>query len=167
MKNIMKSIALLFLLVSGFSNANTLHDTVVINTSVLSNSGMRAILNSISPGPSVEMITNKNDIILYYAEIGIINPTKKKYAIKITCVDTTGNVIIKGSFQRELSSELKRNIGTDLMKSTLFIVTLDPKVGAMAPGQLIPLKSHNEYYIKLFVENKLIGISHFNYEVEP
>lgn len=43
---------------------------------------------------------------------------------------------------------------------------LDPKPGAMIKGQHIPLANNNYYYIKLYVEKKLIGITKFQYIVK-
>ena len=165
MKKIFGRKLLLLVLVNGLVNAGSIKDSVFVNRMLLSNSGMRAILNSISPGDDVEMITNKDDIILYYADIGIANPTKKKYGVEIICTDKKGNIVIQGAFKRMFDG-LEDHVGEDVVKGTLITVTLDPKPGAMAPGQLIPLKNHTDYYIKLFVEKKLIGITKFNYGIE-
>lgn len=166
MKKIFMSSLLAATLSCGMGNAGTYNDNIFVNRMLLSNSENRVILNSISPGKNIEIFTNKDDIILYYADIGVINPTKKKYDIEIICVDKDDNAIIKGAFKREFILESERHIGANIMKKTLLIVTLDPKVGAMAPGQLTVLKAHNNYFIKLYIEKKLIGVTNFSYEID-
>lgn len=165
MKKIFGRTLLLFVLMNGLGCARGLEDSIFVNRMLLSNSGTRAILNSISPGEDVEMITNKDDVILYYADIGILNPTKKNYSVEIICTDKKGNIVIKGAFKRMIDGE-EDIVGADVIKDTLITVTLDPKQGAMVPGQLIPLKNQTDYYIELFVEKKLIGITKFNYAIE-
>lgn len=165
MKKTIKRSLFLLVFISNLVTGANLSDAIFVNRIIISNTAKRAILNSISPGDNVAMISNKDDIMLYYADVGVLNPTKKKYNIEIICSDKKGNVVIQGSFKSPIDS-LKNNISGDITQSLFQSLTLDPKVGAMVPSQLIPLKNHTDYYIKLFVEKQLIGISDFTYEIE-
>jgi hypothetical protein len=113
---------------------------------------------------SVERITSKDKIIYYIANIGVINPTKKYYHVKIICVDSNGKTVITGKVKRLLSG-FSYQVGGEAVKGYEQTLGLDPKPGAMVKGQLIPLESGHAYFIKLFVENKLIGLTRFKYEV--
>lgn len=115
---------------------------------------------------SIERITSKDKIIYYVANIGVINPAKKYYHVKIICVDSNGNTVITGKVKRLLSG-FSYQVGGETIKGYEQTLGLDPKPGAMIKGQLIPLESGHDYFIKLFVENKLVGLTKFNYEVIP
>lgn len=165
MQKIIGRVFLLLALTSNVGNAGMLSDSVFVNRILVSNSAKRAILNSVSPGDNVARITNKDDMVLYYASVGVINPTKKKYNVEIICTDVNGEVVIQGEFKRLLST-LEEHVGRDTVKRLLLVLTLDPKPGAMAPGQLMPLKDNMDYYVKLFIEKKLVGVTNFSYEIE-
>ncbi|KTD35415.1 hypothetical protein Lmor_0862 [Legionella moravica] len=95
--------------------------------------------------------------------IGDINPTKKKYDVKIVCVDYKGTPILQGSVKRSLIG-FTCHIGGDIVKGYTQTLGLNPKLGAMVKDQVVPLKD-GDYCIKLYFENKLIGITKFNYYV--
>ena len=162
MKKIIRDGLLLMMLITSTCIVKAGSNMAVVNSMFISNSTVQTLLNSVSPGPSVETITNKDEMIFYYADIGIINPTKIKYDIDVVCIDSKGNTIIKGSVQRKLTESIE-HIGGDTIKRLVQTVGLDSKSGAMVSGQLIPLKNGNNYFIKLFVEKKLIGVTKFNY----
>ena len=166
MKKIMIATFVMLILLSNFSSAETNNDVVFVNRMIISNSETDLPFNSIDPGVNQQIITNKDDIFLYYASIGVVNPTKKKYKVEIIFVDKNNNVVLQGGFKRELTSVSRRDVGKDIIKTTLLTVMLDPKVGTIAPGQLISLQDRQEYFVKLLIENKLVGISRFMYIIE-
>ena len=156
----------MLILLSNFSSAETNNDVVYVNRMIISNSERDLPLNSIAPGMNKEIITNKDDVIFYYADIGVINPTKKKYTVEIIFVDKNNRTFVKGKFERKLKSITIQHIGKNVLKSTLLTFSFDPKVGALVQGQRIPFHHHDEYFIKLFIDNKLIAVSSFLYYIE-
>ena len=153
-------------LFSRLSSAESNHDLVYVNRMIISNSKMDLPFNSIAPGMNKEIITNKDDVIFYYADIGVINPTKKKYTVEIIFVDKNNRTFVKGKFERKLKSITIQHIGKNVLKSTLLTFSFDPKAGALVQGQLIPFHNADEYFIELFIDNKLIAISSFTYYIE-
>ena len=130
----------------------------------LTNSAIFGLLNSFSPGDSVDSFTNKDDIILYTADIGVVNPTKKKYNVKLICVDAKGHLILKGAVKRSLAHFIRRVDG-DVIKGYTQTFGLDPKAGILIKDQVSPLKNGENYFIKLYFENQLIGITRFRYSI--
>jgi len=165
MRKIIRSGLLLLVLVSVAGNATSNCDSIFIDRLGVSNSANSFYLKSLLLGERVEKVTSKDKIILYYANIGVMNPSHKKYNVEIIYLDSKSNVVIKGAYKTQLLDESLAHIGDDIIKNTLITVGLDPKPGAMVKGQLLPLKDNNDYYIKLFVEKKLIGVTKFHYDL--
>lgn len=88
MKKIIRYTPLLLLLMASIGNTKTESDTVLVEQIILSNSVTPNIDNTFDPGNSVEIFTNKDEIIFYRPTIAVINPTKKKYNTTILCVDS-------------------------------------------------------------------------------
>ena len=72
--------------------------------------------------------------------------------------------MFKASVKRSLSGFLY-NIGGDSLRGVTQTLGLNPKTGSMVKGQLIPLEAGNDYFIKLYFEQKLIGVTKFHYMV--
>jgi hypothetical protein len=166
MKKIMITIFFILTLLSNLSSAKSDNDIFYINRVIISNSKIDLPFNTITPGTNQEIITNNDDVIFYYANIGVINPTKKKYTVEIVCVDKNNKTFVKEKFERKLQSQIVKYIGENGLKFTLITVSFDPKVGALVQGQRIPFHHHDEYFIKLFIDNKLIAVSSFLYYIE-
>lgn len=163
MNKIIRYTLVFFILISSFANAKDITDSVFIDTMFLTDSIVKVISNSYQPGHGVDSFTNKDDLIFYYAVIGVINPTKKKYNVEMVCVDSKGNTILQGTVKRSLSG-FTRHVGGDIIKGYTQTLGMDPKIGAMVEGQIAPLRN-GDYFIKLYFEKKLIGITKFNYYV--
>ncbi|CAM2766828.1 hypothetical protein [Legionella worsleiensis] len=163
MNNIKKWLMLLLILVCGFGRAELIKDGVFIDTMSITDSYIIGLLNSFEPGSNLYSFTNKDSIIFYFAVIGVINPTKKMYDVKIVCVDSKGNPVLQGTVKRSLK-EFTRHVGGDIIKGYTQTLGMDPKPGAMVKDQIVPLKD-GDYYINLYFENQLIGITKFHYSV--
>lgn len=111
-----------------------------------------------------DKFTNKDSIIYFMANISIIRPSKKYYNVIIDCTNSKGEIVYEGTVKRSLSG-YSYKLGNDLVKGYKQTLGLNPKLGAMIKDQKIPLVDGQNYYIKLFVENKLISITKFSYEV--
>jgi hypothetical protein len=165
MKKIIKYALPLLLLVASIGSAKN-SDVIIVEGIVLSNSVEPSIdNNTFTPGHSVQKITNKDDIIFYRSNIAVINPTKKKYNIKLLCVDSKDNIIYKGSLKMSLE-KINGHVEKNIIGRAAQHLGLDPKPGAMIKGQINPLVNNNVYYIKLYVENKLLGLTKFHYLIE-
>lgn len=138
------------------------NDMMVVVNMVLSNSAEKITYDVFNPGNSVETITNKDKMIFYSVDIGVINPTKKNYNVKIICVDSKDDVVYKGFAKRSLDIN-DGLIGKDQVKRFVQIFTLNPRSGAKVGGKLKPLMHNQDYYIKLYFEDKLVGITQFHY----
>lgn len=163
MVNLLKKWAFL-LLMTTIGYAKVPNDTIVINRAFMSNILEKIIFDEYLPGKDIETFTDKDKGIFYYIYLGVINPTKEKYQIEIICVDNKNNVIFKKSTERKLM-EYSNYIGEDLLKNQDQIFKLNTKLGAMVEGQVTPLKDGNMYFIKLYIEKKLMGVSMFSYHV--
>lgn len=117
------------------------------------------------PGTVTRTITSANKTALYYASLRILNPTKKTYEIKIECIDEIGNPVIEGVVQRELFPVTESKYLESKSGYVEVTMGLNPKPGAMVPGQHKALKNGEGYFVRLYVENKLIGLSHFRYVI--
>jgi hypothetical protein len=114
---------------------------------------------------AVDTITNKDNIMFYAARIVVINPTKKEYNVRMTCIDSKNNIVFNGSIKM-LRSKIYSYVDKDSIAFITQHLGLNPKQGAMVKGQRTPLVGNNDYYIKLYVENKLIGITKFYYKID-
>ncbi|MCL9685787.1 hypothetical protein [Legionella maioricensis] len=153
---------LLFIVTIGY--AKTPNDSVVINRVLISNTAKKIIFDVYAPGKDVHIFTNKDKKIFYYVYFGIINPTKKKYQIEIICVDKKDNIVFQEATERTLI-KYPDYIGEDIVKNQEQMLWLDPTPGAIVKGQRLPLKSDNDYFIELYIEKKLVGVSRFTYQV--
>lgn len=113
---------------------------------------------------SVDAFTNKDSLIYFMADISVFRPSKKYYHVTINCIDAKENMVFQGTVKRSLSG-YSYKLGNDLVKGYNQTLGLNPKLGAMIKGQKIPLVGGQNYYIQLFVENKLISMTKFSYEV--
>lgn len=145
MKNTIIRGLLFFVLSSCMESINASSNVVFVGRIIVSNTAERITYDVIDPGKSVETITNNDTVIFYDADIGVINPTKKKYGIKILCTDKNGKNIFKGSVNRSLS--MGDNVDGDIIGRIVQQLELDPKSGAMVEGQLAPLESGNDYLL--------------------
>ena len=162
MKKIIRR-GLLFLVLLGImGSAKPNSDIFIIERILLCNSLRENANNTITPGDSVEVITNKDEIIYYSANIGVINSTKEKYGFKIICVDSKNNIIFGDTAKVSLYKK-KERIGKDSIRHVLLYLRLDPEPGAIVEGRLLPWENDNDYYIKLYFENKLMGVTKFHY----
>ena len=98
------------------------------------------------------------------ADISVFRPSKKYYNVMINCINSKGNLVYEGTVKRSLSG-YSYKLGNDRVKGYNQTLGLNPKLGAMIKGQRIPLVDGQDYYIQLFVENKLISITKFSYRV--
>ena len=155
---------ILLTFICGVVNAKMIRDSIFISNMFLTNSAIQVLSNSFNPGRSVDSFTNKDNLILYTADIGVINPTKKRYFVEVICVDSKGNIVLKGAVRRTLSG-FSRRVEGDIIKGYTQTLGMDPKVGAMVSDQLAPLKNGENYFIKLYFEHKLIGVTRFSYSV--
>lgn len=156
---------LLLVLVCAIGRAVASKDVVFVESMFVSDYAAMIISDSISPGQSVELFTSKDKIIYYFANIGVINPAKKKYDVEIKCMNSKGDTVIKGKLKRSLPN-FNGHQGESIIRSVAQTLGLDPKPGAMVEGQLIPLESGNDYFIELSFDNKLVGITRFHYTSE-
>ena len=165
MKKIINLIFSIYALSNSIANAHMHDNNIFVDRIGISNSANNLLLDSILLGDRVETIKSTDKIILYYANIGIINPTKKNYNVEIIYTNIKGNIVIKGAYKTIFSDQDGMNLNGDSIRNTLITVGLDPKPGAMVQGQLLALENNTDYYIKLFIEKKLIGITKFTYNL--
>ncbi len=154
----------LLLFMATIAYAKTPNNSVVVDRTLMTDAIDRVTSAEHLPEKNKEIFTNTDKAILYYVYFGIINSTKKKYQVDITCVDTKNNIIFKSPTEVVLK-EVPDYIGEDIIKYQVQMLQLDTKPGAMVKGQLIPLKDDNDYFIKLYIEKKLVGVSNFTYQV--
>jgi hypothetical protein len=164
MKKIIRSGLLLLTFLSYGKGLEARTDTVMVERIILSNSAKKITGDFANPGASVETVINKDKLIWYHADIGIVNPTKKKYEIEINCVDSKGKIVFKGILKRSFG--IKDDVDGEVISRVTQTLGLDPKSGAIVKGQLIPLENNNDYFIKLYVEKNLIGVTKFHYIIE-
>lgn len=117
------------------------------------------------PNDVTRTVRNTDKIIFYYASIRIVNPQKQKYAVEIECIDENGDTVIASETMKEIFSI---NESKYLDGKSGYIETslgLEPRVGAMVSGQKKSLKPGATYFIRLYVEKRLIGLTQFRYIV--
>jgi hypothetical protein len=156
---------LIYISSNNLSNAHGHDNNIFVDRLGISNSANNLLLDSVLLGDRVETIKSTDKIILYYANVGIINPKNKKYSVRIICINNTGDVIIKGAYKTIFSDQDAISLKGESIRTTLITVGLDPKPNAMVQGQLLRLQNNTDYYIKLFIEKKLIGVTKFTYIV--
>ena len=166
MKKILKSFVLLLVLVINTECVAKNRDIVFVDRIIVSYTLETILSDPLMPRDSAEGVTSEDDIMYYVAKIGVINPTKKEYNIKILCVDNNGRVVLKRTEKRSLPSLYNENSSEDVIRSVTQTLSLDPKPGAMVSGQIFPLEDDKDYYIQLYFEKKLLGITTFHYDVE-
>jgi len=155
---------LMFLmLVFGTSFAQEHHDCPYLLGVSMSNAAERITSSIYEPLNNVNSFSDKDKTIFYSADIGIINPAKKKYRFKIVCIDRKGKVIFKGLLNR--SDFIKDKIGVDKIIRLTQQLELKTAPGAMAYGQTVPLESGQDYFVKLYVDKKLIAVTKFSYSI--
>ncbi|KTD81772.1 hypothetical protein [Legionella worsleiensis] len=163
MNKIFRHFFVLFTFISSLANATAVKDGVFIDTMILTDYVVNDFSKSDESGKRTDSFSKNDPIIFYYAIIGVINPTKKMYDVKVVCVDSKGNPVLQSTVKQSLSG-FTRHVGGDIIKGYTQTLSMDPKVGAMVKDQIVPLKN-GDYYIKLYFENKLIGITRFDYSV--
>lgn len=160
----MKLTTRIFLLFSLFSTVSygEKFESITVSKLILSNSIERINNDSMLPGDLVETISNKDDVIYYSADISVINPKKKKYNFKISCEDFSGNIIYEGTDTVSLYKKTQK-IGKDFFAYTRLYLRLDTEPGSFVDGQLLTWENDKDYYIKLYFEEKMIGLTKFHY----
>ncbi|KTD81886.1 hypothetical protein [Legionella worsleiensis] len=163
MNKIIRYFFVFFIFISSLANASAVKDGVFIDTMFLNDYVVNVFSNSDDSRKIADSFSKKDSMILYYAIIGVINPTKKMYDVKIVCVDSKGNPVLQSTVKQSLSG-FTRHVGGDIIKEYTQTLSMDPKIGAMVKDQIVPLKN-GDYFIKLYFENKLIGITRFDYSI--
>lgn len=118
------------------------------------------------PGTVTRTISSNDKIAFYFAAIRVINPGKNKFELRLECVDSSGQLIIGNTTTREVHdlTESKYLDGkSGYMETSL---GLNPAVDAIVPGQKMSLKNEEEYYVRLFIDDKLIGLTKFRYFIK-
>lgn len=151
---------LFFILLSAATSWAKTHN-VVISSMVLSNSIGKTTNHSMFPGRLVTTISNTDEIIYYSADVGILNPGKEKYSFKIVCMDSTKHVIYEDNQDLILNGITR--IGEDNFAHSRVYLRLDPEPGSFVDGRLLTWENNKDYFIKLYLEKKLIGITYFHY----
>ena len=164
MRKIIRYAVLLLAFVSGSGYPDKINDAVFTANMIVSDVPDTLGGWEYKPGDNVEVFSNQDEIIYYEANIGVINPTKKKYRLEIICIDSKGKVIIQGVINRSLD-ENKGQINEYVIRGVTQTLGLDPKPGALVAGQLFPLESGHDYFIQLYFEKKLIGVTKFHYVI--
>ncbi|KTD81881.1 hypothetical protein [Legionella worsleiensis] len=163
MNNIFRYFFVFFIFISSLANATAVKDGVFIDTMLLTDHIVNFLSNPDDSGSRADSFSNNDSIIFYFAIIGVINPTKKMYDVKIVCVDSKGNPVLQGTVKRSLS-DFTRHVNGEIIKGYTQTLSMDPKIGAMVKDQIVPLKD-GDYYINLYFENQLIGVTKFHYSI--
>lgn len=118
------------------------------------------------PGTVTRTVSSNDAIAFYFAAIRVINPGKKKFEVKLECVDSSGQLIIGNTSTKEVHAltESKYMEGKSGYLETS--LGLNPAVDAVVPGQKMTLKNEEEYYIRLFIDDKLVGLTKFRYFIK-
>lgn len=140
-------------------NAYPSGDNIFIDRMMMSN----AALNKKDLNSNYWYFSNTDKHIFYYVNIGIINPTKKQYDVEYICIDKNGNSITQGTLKMNLAELEEWQLGKDtIRRSKLITFTVKPQLHA---NPKTSLKGDSNYYVKLYVDKKLIGFTEFHYEV--
>lgn len=163
MKKMLQSGLLVLILASniGIVKANT--DIVFVDRMMISNAVEKNISHLSLPIRSSWTFRNTDKVIFYYANIGVINSSKKNYDLEITCIDMKGNTVITKKINKNFTEFLAYHVDRETLRNGEVTLTLNPKSGAMVKGQLKPLENDKNYFIKVFFEKKLVGVTEFHY----
>lgn len=156
----------LFILTCNINNVMAENDAVYVDRMLISGSIIRNSQGTLIPKFSQWSFSDKDKIIFYAANIGIINPSKKLYEVKYVCIDVNGRIIFQGEDKIELTEPSTKYVYLDKNKISqpkMVTFSLKPQRGVLVRGQVQPLESNKDYYVQLFVEKKLIGLSQFSY----
>lgn len=164
MKKILKSAMLLLTLVNAWNDVEAGNEQVFVDRMIIGNN-ISGIANSGLPKKDMWSFHDADQTILFYAKIGVINPILKTHTLEYTCTDQEGNLVIKGTFKNNPAENTVYHLGPDTLKSQIITLELNPKPGALVKGQINPLKKDNIYFIKIYFEKNLIGISEFDYRI--
>jgi hypothetical protein len=118
------------------------------------------------PQNVVRVVTSRAKIVFFYTSMRVINPTKEEYEIHIECVDSGDRIVIDVRTTQKISRR-EVSMAGDKTYSIEARLGLDPRLGVLVPGQKIPLEGGGNYFVRIFVDDKLIGLSTFRYVVDP
>jgi len=145
--------------------AKTPADTIIAQTTLISNEAIGGAKNVLAePGKKALYITSKDKIMYFFSTLNVVNPTKESYIGRLECIDKNGNVIISSEIQRTIYR--KERIAEDEVAEFDLTLGLDPKPGTLVKGQATPLKDGENYYIRTYIEGKLINLAPFRYRIE-
>lgn len=156
-------ILILLLLKNGVLCAKEPNDVTFLNGAMITHLVEKGPNNSYVPDVPNAAVSNQDNIFLYYANVGVMNPTKKKYDVELSCIDKKEHVLFRKVFQQTVHASDAPKLGVNTMKEAIITFTMNPKTGGMVPGQTNVLKDHQDYYMKLYFDKKLIGITEFRY----
>ena len=117
------------------------------------------------PENYTRVIMSDANIALYYASIKVLNPSKENYNVKIQCQDRKGATVIEGKYKLPLSLTKSETLGEDSINYIETTLGLYPQPGKRVPGQRMALKNEETYFVKLWVEGKLVGLTSFRYAI--
>lgn len=165
MSIILKYAMLFVILMNNAFGAEVINDVFFIDRLLMSDSLGNVQGSYKLPKRNILKFNNKSKNIFYYANIGILNPRKKEYLVEYFCVDGHGNMI----FHREEKIKISQWRKTFFEKDTSIVSgTIDfafnPMENSLIIGQFIPLLSGKNYFIKLYIEKQLIGLTEFIYK---
>ncbi len=122
-------ISVIFLLGFCVANANSNFDKAFIMGITVSNSYDFIIYEQAELGNSVTTISSTDKVMLYEAVIGMIDPNKKQYDIKIICVDSKDKIIFRGAVKR--SFYLKDDLEGKGLFRMIQQIEFNPKPGSL------------------------------------
>lgn len=115
------------------------------------------------PGTVTRTIRSSDKSAFFYASVRIVNPKKSKYVVKLECVDDAGNVVIEGTLQKEIFPMYRRRYMEGEIGQIEVSLGLNPTAGAKVAQQRMILKDDTQYFIRLYVEGRLISLTNFRY----
>lgn len=164
MKKIFSYGLVLFFLIAKNANLLAMNNHVFIDRMLVSNSTESSSANLLLPLESADVITDKDELIYYVANLGIINPTKNRYDADIICVDSNNNIIFKETVKPSFAG-YEYQLAGDTIKDITYKLKINLKSGEKGMNQLISFKKGENYFIKLYFDKNLIGITNFQYIV--
>ncbi len=164
MSAIIKNCILLLIFINCIVKVEASSDFVFIDRMMTSDLIQKKFDGVEVPKRSAWVFRSSDKIIFYYAQVGIINPTKNKYDFDVVCIDEKGKIFIKQVMTKEFPEMSAYYLGANIIKSDVITMKLDTKSNASIKGQLLPLELAKTYFIKLYFEKKLIGITSFIYQ---
>ena len=155
---------LIIALISFIKIARADSDIIFIDRLMMDNSINELNKNVVKSDNWIFFSEYKN--IYYYAKLGVINPTKNQYNVEYICMNKKGKTITHGALKMNLHKTEIFNFGKKIIRESEFITTnLFPKINEIAKRQSASLENSSDYYMKLYVDKKLIAISHFQYKL--